>query len=572
MTAGPAARAPWWLARRGIAATLVVAVAVLAMAPAIANGFTYDDRVIIQDNARVHQLAGWWRLFGQSYWPPPALEALYRPLPMLAYAVQWTLGGGAPWLLHAGNLAAYALLCLAVWRLATELLPPGAALAVGVLFAAHPVHVEPVANIVGLAELGMAFGTVVALGAYLAWRERGPSPGRTLAVVAGAALAAFSKEQGVLVPLVLLLLELTLVTDRRPWWGLVRHGLPLAAALVALLGAYVALRSRAVATWDDAPAGLWMVLSPADRRWTMLGVAAEWGRLLLWPARLAVEYSPPHVPVHRGWSIDLLPGAVVLTGGAALAALSWRRVPVAGFGLGFAAVALLPVANVLVPTGVILAERTLLLPSVGVLLAIGAWAAALWREQPPGPVMRRVAAGGVALLAAAGATRAARRTTTWRDDATLLATAVVETPRSYRPWYLLGQLQVRTGRLADGEASLRRAVALFPDDYGALALLGDLYRRQNRCDQAVPVLERALLVHPDGADARVNLAACAIGLGRFEAARRLAADGERRGIEAGAFRALRRLADSIEVRRGTPAHPSAEPPRPLPSSRPAPTR
>jgi len=61
-------------------------------------------------------------------------------------------------------------------------------------------------------------------------------------------------------------------------------------------------------------------------------------------------------------------------------------------------------------------------------------------------------------------------------------------------------------------------------------------------------------VYPDGADARVNLVACAIGLGRFEAARRLAADGERRGIEPAAFRALRRLADSIEVRarRGAP--------------------
>jgi hypothetical protein len=524
------------------------------MAPAIANGFTYDDRVIIQDNARVHQLAGWWRLFGQSYWPPPALEALYRPLPMLAYAVQWTLGGGAPWLLHAGNLAAYALLCLAVWRLATELLPPGAALAVGVLFAAHPVHVEPVANIVGLAELGMAFGTVGALGAYLAWRERGPSPGRTLAVVAGAALAAFSKEQGVLVPLVLLLAELTLVTDRRPWWGLVRHGLPLAAALVVVLGAYAVLRSRAVATWDDAPAGLWMVLSPADRRWTMLGVAAEWGRLLLWPARLAVEYSPPHVVVHRGWSPELLPGVVVLAAGAALGALSWRRVPVAAFGLGLAAVALLPASNVFVPTGMILAERTLLLPSVGVLLAIGAWGEALWREQAPKPVVRRLAAWGVALLAAAGATRAALRTTTWRDDATLLATATAETPRSYRPWYLLGQRHVREGRVAEAEVALRRAVTLFPDDYGALALLGDLYRRQDRCGSAVPLLERALLVYPDGADARVNLVACAIGLGRFEAARRLAADGERRGIEPAAFRALRRLADSIEVRarRGAP--------------------
>jgi hypothetical protein len=490
---------------------------------------------------------------------------------MLAYAVQWTLGGGAPWLFHVGNIAVYAALALAVWRLAHALLPAGAALAAGVLFAAHPVHVEPVANIVGMAELGMALGTVLAVGAYLAWREQGPSIGRTLAVVGGTALAAFCKEQGVLVPLVLLVAEATLVTDHRPWMARVRHGLPLGLALVALVGLYAWMRSRAVATWDDAPAGLWMVLAPAERRWTMLGVAAEWARLLLWPARLAIEYSPPHIVVHRAWSLDLLPGAAVLLGSGVLAALSWRRVPVAAFGLGLAAVALLPVSNLLVPTGVVLAERTLLLPSVGVLLAVAAWGAAVWREQPRPASATMVAIAVVTLLTGLGAVRAARRTTIWRDDATLLAAATRETPRSYRPWFLEGQRRMRTGRTAEAEAPLRQSVALFPDDYGALALLGDLYRRQDRCGQAVPLLERALLVFADGADARANLAACAIGLGRFEAARRIAAEGERRGIEAPAFRALRRLADSVEaLSRGAGARPPVE--RPLPPVGPASSR
>lgn len=541
---------------------MVVVVAVLAMAPAVANGFTYDDRFIIQDNARVHQLAGWWRLFGQSYWPPPALEALYRPLPMLAYAIQWSVGGGTPWLFHVGNVALYAALSLAVWGLAARLVPAGAALAVGVLFAAHPVHVEPVANVVGFAELAMTLGTVLAIAAYLRWREQGPTFGRTLAVLGGTAIAAFSKEQGVLVPLALLVAEGLLVRDRRAWLARVRHGLPLALGLVALLGLYVWARSRAVATWDDAPAGLWMVLSPGERRWTMLGVVAEWARLLLWPARLAIEYSPPHVPVHRGWSLDVLPGAVTLGSAIVLAALSWRRVPVATFGLGLAAVGLLPVSNLLVPTGVVLAERTLLLPSVGVLLALSAWGDAVWRDQIRPPAAWRVIAGAVAVLVALGIARSATRTTIWRDDASLLAAATAETPRSYRPWFLEGQRHMRAGRVAEAEAPLRRSVELFPDDYGALALLGDLYRRQDRCAQAAPLLERALLVFADGADARANLAACAIGLGRFEVARRLAAEGERRGIEAPAFRALGRLADSIEALSRGAGPPPVE--RPLP--------
>lgn len=538
-----AAPPPWWEKPR-VAALLVVLVALAAMAPAIANGFTYDDRFIVQDNARVHTLAAWWRLFGQSYWPPPALEALYRPLPMLSYAVQWVVGGGVPWVFHLGNITAHAVLAWAVWALAARLLRPGVALGVGLLFAVHPVHVEAVANIVGLAELLMALGTVLAALWYLRWRDSGAGGGRTLAVVAAAALAAFSKEQGVLVPLTLLAAEFTLVRDTRPWGARLRHAMPLALGLLAVLGTYLALRTRAVATWDDAPAGLWMVLTPSERRWTMLGVMAEWARLLVWPARLAIEYSPPQIAVYRSWSADLVPGAMVAGGAIVLMLASWRKVPTAAFGLALAMLALAPVSNLLVPTGVVLAERTLLLPSAGVLLAFAAWAEALSRGRS---VSRRLVTSAVAAVVVVAGVRSALRTRIWQDDLTLLAAATAETPRSYRPWFLLGQLRVRTGNDAAAVAPLTTAVTLFPDDFGALALLGDVHRRANRCGPAIQLLDRAVQIYPFGAEARAGLVACLIGAGRYDAARATAAEGERRGMQPAAFRALRRVADSLEA-------------------------
>ncbi len=519
------------------------------MAPAIAGGFTYDDRFIIEDNARVHTLAHWWQLFGQSYWPPPALGALYRPLPMLGYATQWVIGGGSPAVFHAVNVVLHAVLAVAVWRLALRLLPAGIAFAVGLLFAVHPVHVEAVANIVGCSELLMTLGTVVALHAYLRLREEGTNLLTLGVVVGGTALAAFSKEQGVLVPLMLTAAELTLVRDRRPLWARLRVVAPVALSTGAVVACYLALRTAAVETWDDAPAGLWMVLSPADRRWTMLGVVPEWLRLMLWPARLAIEYSPPQVPVYRGWSLGLLPGVTVVAGGVVLLALSFRRAPVAAFGLLLAGLALGPVSNLLLPTGVILAERTLLLPSVGVLLAVGALLAALASDLEPAArrASARPAWALLAVLVIAGGVRSAFRTTVWRNDETLLAAAVAETPRSYRPWYLIGQLEARRGNRAAAEGPLRRSIELFPDDFGSLALLGTVYREQNKCGPAIAPLDRALRIYPHGSGARASLVACLIGLGRFDDARSVAAEGERLGGNAGAFRRLRRVADSLEI-------------------------
>ena len=59
------------------------------------------------------------------------------------------------------------------------------------------------------------------------------------------------------------------------------------------------------------------------------------------------------------------------------------------FGLGWIAIAFSPVANLLFPTGILVAERTLYLPSVGLALAVGAWL-----EQMPGRWWRPALAAG----------------------------------------------------------------------------------------------------------------------------------------------------------------------------------
>src|SRR6185436_3069334 len=111
-------------------------------------------------------------------------------------------------------------------------------------------------------------------------------------------------------------------------------------------------------------------LSAANRVLTMIGAAPEWLRLFLWPARLMTEYAPPYIDVAQGVSITQLPGLLVLVGILGLLAACWRRSPVTSFGIGWLVITLLPASNFLIPAGFIIAERTLLLPSVGVVIAI----------------------------------------------------------------------------------------------------------------------------------------------------------------------------------------------------------
>ena len=69
--------------------------ALVVALPSIVNGFTYDDAWIVQHNATVTHPAGLWALVSSTYWPPTGGQgAAWRPVTLVAFALQWLVGGG----------------------------------------------------------------------------------------------------------------------------------------------------------------------------------------------------------------------------------------------------------------------------------------------------------------------------------------------------------------------------------------------------------------------------------------------------------------------------------------------
>ena len=79
-------------------------------------------------------------------------------------------------------------------------------------------------------------------------------------------------------------------------------------------------------------------------------------------------------------------------------------------------------ANVLYPAGFYVAERTLYLPSAGLVLAAAGWVA-----RPPRERLWPV----VAALAVLAGIRTALRVPVWRDDASVTLSIITDSPRSY---------------------------------------------------------------------------------------------------------------------------------------------
>ena len=191
---------------------LVCVVAIVASVAGILNEFTQDDLSILVESTRLHGFAALSDILTLPYWPPPAAPDLYRPVASILLAMQYAIGDGAPIVFRIVSYALYAAASVGLYRLALRLVAPRIALAVGVLFAAHALHVEAVALAVTQNELLVGAladgdGDVVrrpATYAVTAFSRR--ATGRFLAPCF--AIAGFSKEQGLLLPAFLILAEI----------------------------------------------------------------------------------------------------------------------------------------------------------------------------------------------------------------------------------------------------------------------------------------------------------------------------------------------------------------------------
>jgi hypothetical protein len=442
---------------------LYIAVAICALVPhtlALWNGFAMDDLYIIAWNPLVHSISGVWRAFAAPYWPPDLGGQMYRPLPLATYALDWAIPGGHPAWFHALNLLWHAGVAVAVTALMLRLPSPEgrggqgvrtagftAGLIGGLLFAVHPVHVEAVANVIGRGELMAALGVCLAVYAAvvkdsIAWSA--------LALAGG----LLSKENAAVAPGLI------------AWAWIVGLSRPPRSRMLAYVGSwfaivavYVALRATVLLPYERLHAIAPVFLGESFVAGRLTAIAALWDvlRLLILPITLRVDYSPAErTIVHSLLDGRFVLGFACLALWAGLLVLAWRRERrVEAFGLGWIAIAFLPVANLLFSTGVLMAERTLYLPSVGLALALGA---ALFRL--PSDRLRPV----LAVLVLAGAIRSAVRVPVWRDDVSVTMSIIEDSPKSYRGHARVAALYQSHRQPERALAELRTAMRTYDRD------------------------------------------------------------------------------------------------------------
>jgi hypothetical protein len=449
--------------RRACIALAVVA-AVLVYANAPMNGFALDDGGVIVRNPLVTSPATAWRAFAMPYWPSALGGGQYRPLGILTFALDWAISGGDARWFHVMNVAWHAAATLLFATMAAELLAPVAAAIAALVFAVHPVHVEAVSNVVGRLEpMAAAF----VLGALLLHRRS------NRAAPALFALALVSKESAVVVLALAFANDVLLERDWRATlrarrWHYAGYGAVAVAYVVALIAVFHDQPFR-------VPARAFIGATAADRLAVVLRVIPHYARLLVVPAHLSASYAPNVISPASTFTAASASGLGIV---AALVGATWvaarrRRWPVMAFALLWIPIAIAPVANVFFSSGVVLAERTLYLPSAGLCLAVGAVAERY--------VLHRSAmvAAATASVVLAFGIRTWTRTPSWRDDRTYMLILLADHPESYEAHYAMGRVLRGANALDDATRELALARRLYPRDPAVYREAADVADRQH---------------------------------------------------------------------------------------------
>lgn len=478
---------------------IVVVLALAAYANSVPNGFAYDDTTILEQNAVVTggDVLG---AFAIPYWPNALGGAgLYRPVTIATFAAEWAVWGDVPQAFHMVNVVLHALVSLLGFVLLLQFVAPVYAALGGAVFAVHPLHVEAVANVVGRGELLAAFFVLVACLIHL--REMGGTAGRALrwaGLVLLYLVGLGAKEMAVTLPGLLVLLT----CGRHGWAEGIRRSArewPLYLLFTLALIAYLVVRGHVLGSViGELPAPYLGDLSTGHRLLTAVSVWPQYLRLLVFPLDLVADYGPAVLVPTRSVDTDVLLGGLMGVLSAWLVVRSRRVAPCVALGVLWFCLATLPVSNLFFPIGVLLAERTLYLPSLGLSFALAGGVAWSVAEHPRSlRWISVVAVTGLVLLLS----RTVSRNPSWMSTFAVVDTLSNEHPESFLSLRARATGLAGVGEYQEAARYYELALEMVPTAFAVLVEVGRFYGERENWSRAEQLLSRAteiFPVHPAG--------------------------------------------------------------------------
>ncbi len=506
----------------------------LLYANTLGHDYTQDDAIVIYDNMyTVKGLAGIPGLLSKDtfhgFFKEEGKAKLvsggrYRPLTPVMFAIEYQLFGKNPFIGHLINALLYGLLGWMIYLLLVEIFGfrtdfsdhfRYVVLAAAVLFLAHPVHTEAVANIKGRDEIVSMLGAITAT--WLILRQAANKGKYFLWALLSFFLALMSKENAItflaVVPLILVFFY------NKGWGDALRLSLPLLAGAVIFM-----LIRTAVLGFDlgGTPMELmnnpflklgsngYIPFSAGEKFATILYTLGKYLMLLLVPHPLTHDYYPRHIDIMHFGDAAVLVSLLTYVALIGLAVYGYKKDRVLSFGILYFLLTLSIVSNIVFPIGTNMSERFLFMPSLGFCLILPY---IIYKISKKG----RVAFYATAVLALAFSIKTISRNAVWVNDFTLFTTDVKTSARSAKVLNAAGgalqteaanekDVSKKNQMLQQAIVYLNEAVKIHPGYKNAYLLMGNSYYYLNDFDKSIEAYKKSLQLDPDFKDAINNLA------------------------------------------------------------------
>uniref|UniRef100_A0A3B3DKW8 dolichyl-phosphate-mannose--protein mannosyltransferase n=1 Tax=Oryzias melastigma TaxID=30732 RepID=A0A3B3DKW8_ORYME len=520
----------------------VALVALLCFSNSYDGEFVFDDSEAIVNNKDLRPTTPlsniWFNDFWGSNLRSNSSHKSYRPLTVLTFRLNHLIAGGLhPVGFHVLNIILHAVISALMIDVFAILigglgrdedgqrvnLAPKTSLLAALFFAAHPVHTESVAGIVGRADLLCALFFQLSFLTYCKAFYKGEEDGFSVRWVAVSLLlcaaAMLCKEQGITV-LVEALLPIFRFSEILSMGLLTRLALLGLGGISMLYGRWRIMGTGPpVFTEVDNPASFEENIVIRILNYNYYYSLNAW--LLLCPWWLCFDWSMGCVPLIKSatdwrmvWLLLLWCFLLGLIGQALCSQDSQRRRTLT-LGLVLLVVPFLPACNVFFRVGFVIAERVLYLSSAGYCLLLAfslGHCCCRWTRYK-----KLLLALTLALLCMYVA-RCALRSQQWRSEQSLFTSALSVCPLNAKVHYNVGKNLADRGNSTAAVRYYREAVRLHPTYVHAMNNLGNILKEKNELIEAEQLLSKAVSIQSDFAAAWMNLGIVQNSLHRFEEA------------------------------------------------------
>lgn len=348
--------------------------AFLLYSQTISFGFVYDDHTVLKENKLVTQgikgistilKTDFWYGFKDEYRVPE-----YRPLPLILFAIEWNFFPDNPQIFHLINLLLYSITCCLLFLLLVRLFKNQIFPFICVLlYTAHPIHTEVVANIKSGDEILCFLFAIISLLFTLKSLEK-----KFISNIIIASISFFlslsSKETGITF---LVITPLIIYVFTNTSWKkilIITSLLTLSTIIFLIIRFSVLSGFRDKGFINQLNNSLVSAPDFITQKVTAFFILFKYILLLIIPHPLTHDYSFSQIKTHNlSDPISIISLAVYL----ALfiyAIINIKNKNIIAFSILFYLITLSPVSNLFLLIGATMAERFMYIPSFGFCIAI----------------------------------------------------------------------------------------------------------------------------------------------------------------------------------------------------------